>query len=105
MERKIVEILQYTLSKGAGAEFHNIMAQISVPLHNQHSITSAKLFAALEEDVRVRINPIPRSPRGIQHQTLILYCPDAPTNTGYTHRIMMRFQICEGLQAQEILED
>lgn len=38
MELKIVEILQYALSKGAGTEFHNIMAKISVPLHNQHGI-------------------------------------------------------------------
>ncbi len=38
MENKIVEILQYTLSKGTGAEFHNIMAEISAPLHHQHGI-------------------------------------------------------------------
>ncbi len=38
MENKIVEILQYTLRKGTGVEFHNIMAEISVPLHNLHGI-------------------------------------------------------------------
>ncbi len=30
---KTVEILQYNLHKGTGAFFHNVMAEISVPLH------------------------------------------------------------------------
>lgn len=33
MENKIIEILQYTLKMGTGEEFHQIMREISVPLH------------------------------------------------------------------------
>ncbi|HHA1865065.1 TPA: NIPSNAP family protein, partial [Enterobacter ludwigii] len=35
---KTVEILQYNLHKGTGAFFHNVMAEISVPLHQRHGI-------------------------------------------------------------------
>ncbi len=35
---KTVEILQYTLLKGSGAAFHNIMLEVSVPLHQRHGI-------------------------------------------------------------------
>lgn len=38
MEDKIVEILQYTLKTGSGAEFHRIMSEVSVPLHLKHGI-------------------------------------------------------------------
>lgn len=33
MESKVLEILQYRLSKGTSVEFHRIMVEISVPLH------------------------------------------------------------------------
>ena len=36
--KKTVEILQYTLHKGAGTAFHAIMQEISVPLHQRHGI-------------------------------------------------------------------
>lgn len=36
--KKTVEILQYTLHKGTGDAFHNIMQEISVPLHQRHGI-------------------------------------------------------------------
>ena len=36
--KKTVEILQYTLHKGAGAAFHSIMKEISIPLHRRHGI-------------------------------------------------------------------
>ncbi|WP_259780348.1 hypothetical protein [Aestuariispira ectoiniformans] len=32
---KVLEILQYVLKAGSGAEFHTIMDKISVPLHRQ----------------------------------------------------------------------
>ena len=35
---KTIEILQYTLRKGTGADFHAIMQEISVPLHQRHGI-------------------------------------------------------------------
>lgn len=35
---KTVEILQYTLHKGTGANFHTIMLNISAPLHSSHGI-------------------------------------------------------------------
>lgn len=35
---RTVEILQYTLRKGTGTAFHNIMREISVPLHQHHGI-------------------------------------------------------------------
>ncbi|EMM0380086.1 NIPSNAP family protein [Pluralibacter gergoviae] len=35
---RTVEILQYTLLKGSGATFHDIMQEISVPLHQRHGI-------------------------------------------------------------------
>ncbi|WP_320710878.1 NIPSNAP family protein [Enterobacter asburiae] len=35
---RTVEILQYTLLKGTGTAFHNIMQDISVPLHQRHGI-------------------------------------------------------------------
>ncbi|ENU3034826.1 NIPSNAP family protein [Escherichia coli] len=35
---KTIEILQYTLRKGTGADFHAIMQEISVPLHRRHGI-------------------------------------------------------------------
>lgn len=38
MKDKVVEILQYTLRKGAGYKFHQIMHEISVPLHIRHDI-------------------------------------------------------------------
>ncbi|WP_292010099.1 hypothetical protein [Chryseobacterium sp.] len=38
MTRKIVEILQYNLKEGTGKDFHQIMQEISVPLHARHSI-------------------------------------------------------------------
>ncbi|CQJ58115.1 NIPSNAP [Yersinia intermedia] len=33
MDSRILEILQYTLKPGSGAEFHRIMQEISIPLH------------------------------------------------------------------------
>ncbi|CAM4088205.1 Uncharacterised protein [Yersinia intermedia] len=33
MDSRILEILQYTLKPGSGAEFHQIMQEISIPLH------------------------------------------------------------------------
>ncbi|MGX5686601.1 hypothetical protein ACWKWW_18780 [Chryseobacterium cucumeris] len=38
MKNKIIEILQYTLKKGTGEEFHQIMKEISVPLHIHNGI-------------------------------------------------------------------
>jgi len=38
MTNKIVEILQYELKKGRGESFHQIMCDISVPLHIRHGI-------------------------------------------------------------------
>ncbi|AQX08354.1 NIPSNAP family containing protein [Elizabethkingia ursingii] len=38
MKNKIIEILQYNLKKGTGEEFHQIMKEISVPLHFHHGI-------------------------------------------------------------------
>ncbi|WP_436881711.1 NIPSNAP family protein [Enterobacter asburiae] len=35
---RTVEILQYTLRKGTGTDFHAIMQEISVPLHRRHGI-------------------------------------------------------------------
>lgn len=35
---KTVEILQYTLHKGTGMDFHTLMQEISVPLHQRHGI-------------------------------------------------------------------
>jgi len=35
---RVVEILQYTLHQGSGADFHTMMREISVPLHRQHGI-------------------------------------------------------------------
>ncbi|WP_433638999.1 NIPSNAP family protein [Kluyvera georgiana] len=35
---RTVEILQYTLRKGSGTDFHTIMQEISVPLHQRHGI-------------------------------------------------------------------
>jgi len=33
MKDRIVEILQYTLKKDSGSDFHQIMDEVSVPLH------------------------------------------------------------------------
>lgn len=33
MDYRVLEILQYTLKSGSGAEFHRIMREISIPLH------------------------------------------------------------------------
>jgi len=38
MTTKIVEILQYELKKGSGEAFHQIMRDISIPLHIRHGI-------------------------------------------------------------------
>ncbi len=38
MKDRIVEILQYTLKKDSGEEFHQIMYEVSVPLHTQNGI-------------------------------------------------------------------
>lgn len=38
MKDRIVEILQYTLKKGSGEEFHQIMREVSVPLHAKNGI-------------------------------------------------------------------
>ena len=35
---RTVEILQYTIRKGTGTDFHAIMQEISVPLHQSHGI-------------------------------------------------------------------
>lgn len=35
---KIIEILQYTLKNGTGTEFHRIMCEISIPLHEKYGI-------------------------------------------------------------------
>lgn len=35
---RTIEILQYTLLKGTGTDFHAIMQEISVPLHQLHGI-------------------------------------------------------------------
>lgn len=35
---RTVEILQYTLCKGTGTAFHNIMQKVSVPIHQRHGI-------------------------------------------------------------------
>lgn len=36
--KRIIEILLYTMKPGTGAEFHRIMKEISVPLHNKMGI-------------------------------------------------------------------
>lgn len=38
MKHKVIEILQYTLKKGTGEAFHNIMKNVSVPLHQASGI-------------------------------------------------------------------
>lgn len=38
MKDMIVEILQYTLKKDSGSDFHRIMHEVSVPLHERHGI-------------------------------------------------------------------
>lgn len=38
MKNKTIEILQYTLKKDSGEEFHQIMREISVPLHIHNGI-------------------------------------------------------------------
>jgi len=38
MKNRIVEILQYTLKKGSGEEFHKVMLEVSVPLHAKNGI-------------------------------------------------------------------
>jgi len=38
MKNRIVEILQYTLKKGSGEEFHQVMLEVSVPLHAKNGI-------------------------------------------------------------------
>lgn len=38
MKDRIVEILQYTLKKGSGEEFHRVMLEVSVPLHARNGI-------------------------------------------------------------------
>ncbi|MCS3433946.1 NIPSNAP family protein [Klebsiella sp. BIGb0407] len=38
MTNKRVEILQYELKKGSGEAFHQIMCDISIPLHIRHGI-------------------------------------------------------------------
>lgn len=38
MKGRIVEILQYTLKKGSGEEFHQIMREVSAPLHTRNRI-------------------------------------------------------------------
>ncbi|PHM35851.1 NIPSNAP family protein [Xenorhabdus innexi] len=38
MDNKIIEILQYELKKGCGEQFHEIMVNISVPLHRSQGI-------------------------------------------------------------------
>ncbi|EMH2330574.1 NIPSNAP family protein [Citrobacter freundii] len=38
MKDRIIEILQYTLKKGSGEEFHQIMREVSVPLHARNGI-------------------------------------------------------------------
>lgn len=38
MKDRIIEILQYTLKKGSGEEFHQIMREVSVALHARNGI-------------------------------------------------------------------
>ncbi|PHM36285.1 NIPSNAP family containing protein [Xenorhabdus mauleonii] len=38
MKNKIIEILQYELKEGTGKQFHQIMVDISVPLHRSQGI-------------------------------------------------------------------
>jgi len=38
MKNRTVEILQYTLKKGSGEEFHKVMLEVSVPLHAKNGI-------------------------------------------------------------------
>ncbi|EPG5005466.1 NIPSNAP family protein [Salmonella enterica] len=38
MKDRIVEILHYTLKKGSGEEFHQIMREVSAPLHARNGI-------------------------------------------------------------------
>lgn len=38
MKDMIVEILQYTLKKDSGSDFHQIMHEVSVPLHTRNGI-------------------------------------------------------------------
>lgn len=38
MKDRIVEILQYTLKKDSGSDFHQIMHEVSVPLHTRNDI-------------------------------------------------------------------
>ncbi|PHM67681.1 NIPSNAP family containing protein [Xenorhabdus stockiae] len=38
MDNKIIEILQYELKKGTGSQFHEIMVNVSVPLHRSQGI-------------------------------------------------------------------
>ncbi|HDR1884293.1 TPA: NIPSNAP family protein [Pasteurella multocida] len=38
MQNQVIEILQYRLKPQSGQTFHQIMCEISVPLHKQHGI-------------------------------------------------------------------
>jgi len=38
MDNNVVEIFQYTLCTATGTEFHNVMRNISAPLHQLHGM-------------------------------------------------------------------
>ncbi|MFK3620018.1 hypothetical protein RF161_09565 [Pasteurella multocida] len=38
MQNQVIEILHYRLKPQSGQTFHQIMREISVPLHKQHGI-------------------------------------------------------------------
>lgn len=47
---RIVEILQYTLKPGTGKEFHQVMVEISVPLHHEAGIDVVAFGCSLHDE-------------------------------------------------------
>jgi hypothetical protein len=49
MSIKIIEILQYTLNKGTGEEFHKVMEEVSVPLHLAYGLDVVSFGKSLHD--------------------------------------------------------
>lgn len=47
---RIVEILQYTLKPGTGKEFHQVMVEISFPLHHEAGIDVVAFGCSLHDE-------------------------------------------------------
>ncbi|WP_145576454.1 NIPSNAP family protein [Yersinia alsatica] len=49
MDYRVLEILQYTLKPGSGAEFHRIMREISIPLHAREGMDVVAYGSSLHD--------------------------------------------------------